>query len=501
MRVVPVVLVSSDSHLIEAARPLVAGTASCSFDLVSPSAAEFALHSTSEPVLLLLHIQAGEAEDAARWLQEVLLAKQLIAAVVISDDASPRTSLALLRAGAVDCLNRPLDLRRLAFLIDSLTLRARHTAVHETQSVSMIATPSGDSFCCASPKMQELLALVRKVAPQDTSILLSGETGVGKTRLAHLIHDLSHRKGEPFLAVNCAALPENLIESELFGHRKGAFTGADTDRVGKFSAAGRGTLLLDEIDSLPLSVQGKLLRALDQRLFESVGGNTVQRLEARIIVATNRDLESESAAGRFRSDLYYRLNVVELELPPLRDRREAIVPIAEQHATKFATRNRRHAPRFSQEVLGLFQRYDWPGNIRELRNVVERAVTFADAEVQIQHLPERLASFAVNGIERTAEPPVPEDPECDRDRSRWFGQPAMRSVDERDQPTVAVLDADAVAERLSPLGGARLRGEIDRVLEVLTRNGNNRSQTARELGISRVALYKKLHKFGLMSGG
>jgi len=502
VRVIPVVLVSSDTQLIEAARPLVAAIASCSFEVASPSAAEFELHSSTEPVLLLLHTQAGEAEHAARWLQEVLSARQLIAAVSISDDASPQTALALLRAGAVDVLNRPLDLRRMAFLIDSLTLRARHSAATQSLTGPQFDMPARDFFCCTSPRMENLLRLVQKVAPQDTSVLLTGETGVGKTRLAQLIHDQSHRKDEPFLAVNCAALPENLIESELFGHRKGAFTGADADRTGRFSAVGRGTLLLDEIDSLPLAVQGKLLRALDQRVFEKVGGNTVQRLEARVVVATNRDLEQEAAAGRFRSDLYFRLNVVELRLPPLRDRREAILPIAEQHAFHFASRNRRHAPRFSDDVLAVFQHYDWPGNIRELRNVVERAVTFADAEIRVEHLPERLASLAASVNGRTTDRSIVAESARDRERFRWFKEAENMSADQHEPPATApVLAARVTDEGLSSLGKARLRAEIDRILEALNKNGNNRSQAARDLGISRVALYKKLHKFGLMTGG
>ena len=231
---------------------------------------------------------------------------------------------------------------------------------------------------------------VRRVATQDTTILLGGETGTGKTRLARHIHELSPRRDLPFLVINCGALSASLIESEMFGHVKGAFTGADRDRTGKFAEVERGTLLLDEIDSLPLALQAKLLRAVEERIFEPVGSNKSLPVQARLIAASNRPLDQEAAAGRFRLDLYYRLNVVSFTLPPLRDRREMIAHLASNFIAEFAARSGREIDGISAEALRALQAHDWAGNIRELRNVIERAVVLCPGrEIQVDDLPEQ----------------------------------------------------------------------------------------------------------------
>src|SRR5262249_42272148 len=218
-----------------------------------------------------------------------------------------------------------------------------------------------------------------------------GETGTGKTRLARLIHELSPRRDQPFLAVNCAALPASLMESEMFGHVRGAFTGADRDRSGKFAEAGSGTLLLDEIDALPLTLQAKLLRVVEERAFEPVGSNKSQAMQARLVVASNRCLEEEAAAGRFRADLYYRLDVVSFFLPPLRDPSDLIRPLVGPLVAEFAARNGRAVSGVSAEALEALEAYGWPGNIRELRNVVERGVALCPgAQVELEDLPAAL---------------------------------------------------------------------------------------------------------------
>jgi two-component system response regulator HydG len=314
--------------------------------------------------------------------------------------------------------------------------------------------------------MKGLQEQIRRVAPQETTLLLVGETGTGKTRLARFVHDLSPRRDEPFLVVDCGALSASLIESELFGHLKGSFTGADRDRAGKLAAAAGGTLLLDEINSLPLQLQAKLLRVVDERVFEPVGSNRAQPVRARLIAACNVPLEQEVAAGRFRSDLFYRLNVVAFYLPGLRDRRAAIAPLARKFLAEFAARNRPDVRGMTPAALRALEGYDWPGNVRELRNVIERAVALAPGEeIGPEDFPEAVRAGASRPLP-AATAPVP------------------------GEPVTAVAPSRTLA-------GAKEEAEILRITEALRRHGNNRLRAAAELGISRMGLYKKLRKYGL----
>jgi two-component system, NtrC family, response regulator HydG len=298
------------------------------------------------------------------------------------------------------------------------------------------------------------------VVAQDTTVLLTGETGTGKTLLARRIHDLSTHRAEPFLVVDCGSLTPSLIESEMFGHAKGAFTGADRDRPGKLAAAGRGTLLLDEVNSLPLALQCKLLRAVEERVFEPVGSNAGLPLRARLIAASNAPLEQEVAAGRFRPDLYYRLNVVAFHLPALRTRRDVITSLAITFLAEYAVRNHRDIEAIAPEALQALQGHDWPGNVRELRNVIERAVALsAGPVIQVADLPDTF-------------------------RPRRYAPPPL-AVSARPLPPLRV---HAEGEPT----------ELERITEALSRHRNNRVRVAAELGISRVSLYKKLHKYDLM---
>jgi DNA-binding NtrC family response regulator len=293
-------------------------------------------------------------------------------------------------------------------------------------------------------------------------VLLTGQTGTGKTRLARLLHELSPRRAEPFLTVDCAALSAELVQSELFGHVKGSFTGADRDRTGKLAAAGRGTLLLDEVNSLPLALQAKLLRAVDERVFEPLGSNRTQPLKARLVVASNADLQAEVSAGRFRADLFHRLNVVGFFLPPLRDRPAAVAPLARRFLAEFAARNRPDVTGLTEAALRALGRYSWPGNVRELRNALERAVALCPGpEVTPEDLP-----------------------------------PAVRACE--GAPPVAVAPSQGrEVEVPSTLAQSKQEVELRRIQEALHSHRNNRLRAAAELGISRMALYKKLHKYGL----
>ncbi len=254
-----------------------------------------------------------------------------------------------------------------------------------------------------SPEIKEIFHLIKKVAKSNATILIQGETGTGKELIASLIQFISHRSDRPFIKVNCAALPENLLESELFGHEKGAFTGAIQTRIGKFEQADGGTLFLDEIGDMHLATQAKILRVLQDQTFTRVGGNREIAVDVRVIAATNKDLMREIELGNFREDLYYRLNVVSLHIPPLRERREDILIIADYFRRKFSQEIRKNVPGFAEETKTLLQNHSWPGNIRELKNLIERAVLVADEGRAIT--PENLAMpgkdyFAAGGRDR-----------------------------------------------------------------------------------------------------
>jgi two-component system response regulator HydG len=309
--------------------------------------------------------------------------------------------------------------------------------------------------------MDRLMEQVARVAPQETTVLLTGATGTGKTRLASLIHELSPRRTAPFLSVQCGALSATLIESELFGHVRGAFTGADRERAGKFAEAGRGTVLLDEIDALGPPQQAKLLRAVEERVFEPVGSNKTMPIRARLLAATNQQLEDAVRVGRFREDLYYRLNVVGFCLPPLRERVGVIPSMARHFVTEFATRNGRQVHGIATDVIPALQAYDWPGNVRELRNVIERAVALSpNAEIQLADFPE-----AIRGL-------------ADNPSSAGQAEPASQAPE-------------------ATLAQVKEKAETARIRAALARNKNNRLRAAAELGISRMTLYKKLSRYGL----
>lgn len=255
-----------------------------------------------------------------------------------------------------------------------------------------------------SPAVKELTKLIQRVASSKTNILVIGESGTGKELVARMIHDIGPLKAKPFVAVNCGAIPENLIESELFGHKKGSFTGAVSDKPGLFEVADGGTLFLDEVGELPLGLQVKLLRAIQERVFRRVGGNEDIRVDVRIIAATNRDLEAAVAKGTFREDLYYRLNVILIPTPPLRERKGDVRLLAETFLKRFAEKAGKKVSGFSPEAMEALERYPWPGNIRELENSMERVVTLAsDGMVQISALPVTISQGVAAPVQTTTE--------------------------------------------------------------------------------------------------
>ena len=367
--------------------------------------------------------------------------------------ASVKTAVEALKAGAFDYLTKPLDIEELKILIDKAMdhyhLRAENLVLKERL---------GDRFdfsriIAASPKMKTLLETLAMVAPSDATVLIMGESGTGKEVIANAIHHNSPRAGEPFIKVSCAALPETLLESELFGHEKGAFTGAVARREGRFQLAHRGTIFLDEVGEMSPALQTKLLRVLQEKEFEPLGSTRTVKVDIRVIAATNRDLEKEVKEGRFREDLYYRLNVVPLVLPPLRERREDIPLLADHFLAIFREKNRKPITAISGKALDLLVRYDWPGNVRELENVIERAVILARDEVLVPaDLPPQIRMFSG---------------EAGQDA---FAIPTGMSLDEMERALI---------------------------VKTLDETGGNRTRASEILGINRRTLQNKLKQYGL----
>ncbi|NEQ54955.1 MAG: sigma-54-dependent Fis family transcriptional regulator [Leptolyngbya sp. SIO3F4] len=323
-----------------------------------------------------------------------------------------------------------------------------------------------DSIVGRDVRMQRVYELVSAVAPSKTTVLMSGESGTGKSLIAHAIHQQSERSRGPYVELACGSIPETLLESELFGHVKGSFTGAHTDKVGKFQAAHGGTLFLDEINSASPGMQLKLLRVLQERKFEQVGSNETQEVDVRVILASNEPLDRLVAEGRFRQDLYYRINVVQIDLPPLRERANDIPLLAEHFLDQFGREMGKELIGFSDETMAALMRYTYPGNVRELQNIIERAaVLSAKQTVGIDALP----THVVDG--HTAS-----------------------------HPLSIVQKADGEWEPMS-LAEALREPERQILLRALEANNWNRSQTADQLEINRTTLYKKMKAFGIDGDG
>jgi two-component system response regulator HydG len=322
----------------------------------------------------------------------------LVVATAFGDVSS---AVQAMRAGAEDYLTKPIEFDALLLLVERALERSQLAA--ETENLRrQLRTRNHDGLeglIGTSPPMQRVYGMARQVAPARASVLITGESGTGKGELARAIHQLSPRKTEPFVSLHCSALAESLLESELFGHERGAFTGADKRRIGRFEQANGGTLFLDEIGEITPATQVKLLRVLQDREFERVGGNETVKVDVRLIAATNKDLLTELRERRFREDLYYRLNVVHIEMPPLRLRGSDVVVLGEHFLRKFARENHRQITGLSPNARAKIMSHSWPGNVRELENAMERAIVFSEGEtVEPEALPFEAATPTFDGI-------------------------------------------------------------------------------------------------------
>ena len=369
-----------------------------------------------------------------------------IEVIIITAYGSITTAIAAMKEGAYDYIEKPFCPERAELLVKKLVehqgLVEENISLHQ----KLEERYRFENIIAKSPKMQQVIEVIKIVGKSNATVLIMGESGTGKELVARAIHAQSHRRDKPFIAVSCAALPESLLESELFGHEKGSFTGAYAQKKGKFEIANKGTLFLDEVGEMSTNIQVHLLRVLEEKEFTRVGGNELIKVDVRVVSATNKDIRKAVASGQFREDVYYRLNVVTIELPPLRERKEDIPLLAQHFLKKFALENQKEVTGFSPDATDFLLKYEWPGNVRELENAIERAVILAqNSNIEITDLPRQNLPLA-----RSASP------------------------------------------------GKKLKeAEKNHILNILTETQGNYSEAARILGISRMTLYNKARVYGI----
>ena len=394
--------------------------------------------------------------DGLQLLSRLGDANEKIAVVMLTAQGSIEAAVEAMKNGAYDFIQKPIDPARLRAILTNASRQRDTERELEVTRRKLRETGVLGSLVGASKKMQEVFALIERVATSNVSVLITGESGTGKELVARTLHDLSPRRLKPFVAVNCAAIPETLIESEIFGHEKGAFTGAIERRAGCFELAEDGTLLLDEIGEMPVATQAKLLRVLEDRKLRRLGSKIEAPIDVRVLAATNKDPEVAVADGHLRGDLYYRLNVFNIHMPPLRDHKEDIPSIAETMISDMNQKHQRRVSGLDSEMLARLMAHDWPGNVRELRNTIERAVVLCtDSQLQSRHLPP------------------------------GFGSRPARSA--------AELPANAIQLEV----GATV-GDAERMLifKTLESTHNNKTRAAEILGISLKTLHNKLREYG-----
>jgi DNA-binding NtrC family response regulator len=412
-----------------------------------------------DTVMLDMNFGPGESsgDQGFEWLARILAIDPTMVVVMITAHGSVDTAVEAMKRGATDFVSKPWQNEKvvatLSAAVELHRSRVETASLRGANRVLMeAAAPEGNTIISGSTQMRDVLSIVARAAPTDASVLILGENGTGKELIAHELHRQSSRAGEVFLAVDLGSISETLFESELFGHRKGAFTGANDNRLGRFQAADGGTLFLDEVGNLPIHLQAKLLSALEQRRVTPVGSDRSQDVDVRIVAATNVSSDVLRDPERFRPDLLFRLNTVEVTLPPLRERRDDILPIARHYLALYSRKYGQAAKTFSPDAEQALVGYDWPGNVRALRHAIERAVILSAGDV-LERVDLQLADSAPPPTGSTQGP----------------------------MPTVLTLD----------------QMEKEAIHQALRKHGFNISHAAKELGLTRASLYRRMEKHGL----
>ncbi|MBS2011548.1 MAG: sigma-54-dependent Fis family transcriptional regulator [Deltaproteobacteria bacterium] len=391
--------------------------------------------------------------------------------VLLTAHGSVTLAVDAMKRGAADFVQKPFERDEIAFVVEKALTASRRARSAVPPMPAPLASVEGKSFVGESAPMREVFATIRKVAAGNSTVLVRGETGTGKELVARALHEASPRKDQPFVTVHCAALPETLLESELFGYERGAFTGATQRKPGRIELAHKGTLFLDEIGDVPKAMQVKLLRVLQERELERVGGTQTIRVDVRVVAATHRDLEAMIATGEFREDLFYRLAVVPLTIPPLRERQDDIARLVRHFVSELARSVPRPGARIDDDAVGLLAVQSWPGNVRQLQNFVERLVVLADDDV----------------VRRA---------DVEREIARSPSSKAREGHAPSGAPSDQAPSSSRPHDQLS-LDARRKETEREALVRALAQAGNNRTRAARLLEVSRRTLYNKLREHGL----